>query len=72
MDSKQKIKKLEEENFKLRECLKFYANSFNYSALIDYKGLHYITRIGSKFELGEDNGRKARELFKELGDDLYE
>jgi hypothetical protein len=72
MKPEEKIEKLEEENFKLRECLKFYANSLNYSALFDYKGLHYVTVIGSKFELGEDNGRKARELLKELGDIYYE
>jgi hypothetical protein len=48
------------------EVIRFYANSINYSAKVDYKGLHYISIIGEKHELGEDNGKKAREFLKKL------
>lgn len=58
--------KIQDENRKLRECLEFYANSSNYSAEVDYKGLHYVSMIGEKFELGEDNGKRAREVLKNL------
>lgn len=58
----------EAENKKLRDALKFYADSTNYSRKIDYKGLHYVSPIGEKFELGEDNGKKAREALKEVED----
>jgi regulator of replication initiation timing len=63
----EEVNRLQAENKKLREALEFYADSTNYSRKIDYKGLHYVSPIGEKFELGEDNGKKAREALKEVG-----
>ena len=68
-DEMKGAEKLKEENKKLVEALKFYANSLNYSAIVDYKGLHYVSVIGEKHELGEDNGRLARQVLKEIGEE---
>ena len=63
------VDKLREESKKLRDALKFYSNSLNYSAVVDYKGLHYVSVIGEKHELGEDNGKLARQVLKEIGEE---
>lgn len=70
MDIKGKRNKSKFENAKLRECVEFYADSLNYSAKIDYKGMHYVSVIGEKFELGEDNGKRARQVLRELDEKL--
>lgn len=48
---------------KLRELTDFYGEKENYTKLLDYKGLHYVTNIGSELT---DQGDLARKIKKEV------
>jgi hypothetical protein len=61
-----RTEELEKQNEIMKEALEFYGDSLNYSLKIDYKGLHYVAKIGEKHELGEDNGKRAREALKQI------